>query len=338
MHHLTIDIQSTEPPTRDLTGKVPTYRPLAIDSKKHPTQGGEENASLYFVGTATTIIEWDGLRIMTDPNFLHAGDHVHLGPGVTSARRTNPAMDLHELPRIDLVLLSHYHGDHFDQKVESSLRRTLPLITTPHAKSVLTSKGEDSFTNVYDLEPFQQSTVDITGSTSTKQRRVRVTAMPGKHVPTGIIDKLNNLVSAIPPTNGWMVELGYSDNATDTTDLAVGYRIYISGDTLMIDDLKEIPKRYGGQKIDLMLAHLGGTTVPSPALGPLAMMVTMDAKQGVQLMQLIRPDVTIPIHYDDYDVFASSLEDFRNQVEEAGLGGGVVYLDRGEEYQFCVKT
>jgi L-ascorbate metabolism protein UlaG (beta-lactamase superfamily) len=44
------------------------------------------------------------------PNFLHAGDHVHLGPGVTSARRTNPAVDLHELPRIDLVLLSHYHA------------------------------------------------------------------------------------------------------------------------------------------------------------------------------------------------------------------------------------
>lgn len=44
------------------------------------------------------------------PNFLHAGDHVHLGPGVTGTRRTNPAVDLHELPRIDLVLLSHYHG------------------------------------------------------------------------------------------------------------------------------------------------------------------------------------------------------------------------------------
>ena len=44
------------------------------------------------------------------PNFLHAGDHVHLGPGVSSMRRTNPALGLHELPRIDLVLLSHYHG------------------------------------------------------------------------------------------------------------------------------------------------------------------------------------------------------------------------------------
>ncbi|KAE8420107.1 beta-lactamase-like protein [Aspergillus pseudocaelatus] len=337
MHHLTVDLRDTEAPTRDAPGDVPSSLPPAKDSKQHPRQGGDENASVYFIGTATTIIEWEGLRVMTDPNFLHAGDHVHLGPGVSSARRTNPAVDLHELPRVDVVLLSHYHGDHFDQKVESSLRRNLPIITTPHAKSTLTSKGEDSFTEVYDLEPFQEAIIDITGNTSKKQARMRVTGMPGKHVPTGVIEKLNDLVSAIPPTNGWMVELGYSDGSS-TTDLTVGYRIYISGDTLLVDDLKEIPRRYGDQKIDLMLAHLGGTTVPSPALGPLAMMVTMDAKQGVQLMQLIRPDVTIPVHYDDYEVFASSLEDFRKQVEEAGLGSGVVYLDRGEEYRFRVRA
>lgn len=43
-------------------------------------------------------------------NFLHAGDHVHLGPGVTGTRLTNPAVDLHDLPRIDLICLSHYHA------------------------------------------------------------------------------------------------------------------------------------------------------------------------------------------------------------------------------------
>lgn len=43
-------------------------------------------------------------------NFLHAGDHVHLGPGVTATRKTNPAVDLHDLPRIDLICLSHYHA------------------------------------------------------------------------------------------------------------------------------------------------------------------------------------------------------------------------------------
>lgn len=64
----------------------------------------------------------------------------------------------------------------------------------------------------------------------------------------------------------------------------------------MVDELKEIPERYKGQNIDLMLIHLGGTTIPSPSV-PL-LMVTMDAKQGLQLVQLIRPDITIPIHYE----------------------------------------
>jgi len=64
----------------------------------------------------------------------------------------------------------------------------------------------------------------------------------------------------------------------------------------MVDELKEIPERYKGQNIDLMLIHLGGTTIPSPSM-PL-LMGTMDAKQGIELVQLIQPDVTIPIHYE----------------------------------------
>lgn len=79
-------------------------------------------------------------------------------------------------------------------------------------------------------------------------------------------------------------------------DADSGGRIYISGDTLMVDELKQIPERYKGQNIDLMLVHLGGTTIPSPSM-PL-LMVTMDAKQGLELVQLINPDLTIPIHYE----------------------------------------
>ena len=131
--------------------------------------------------------------------------------------------------------------------------------------------------------------------------------------------------------------------------------IYISGDTLMVDELKEIPERYtrAGKPVDLMLVHLGGTTIPGPSV-PL-LMVTMDAKQGIELIQLVQPDVTIPIHYEcvllylleclficgfvcsDYDVFLSPLEDFKKAVEEAGLGAKVVYLDRKDEYRFKVK-
>jgi L-ascorbate metabolism protein UlaG (beta-lactamase superfamily) len=136
MNVIQVDTSAKKSPTRDATAKgLPDKLPAAKASKEHPTKGSSNtNASLFFVGTATTILEWEGLRLMTDPNFLHKGDHVHLGPGVTGTRQTNPAVDLHDLPPIDLVLLSHYHADHFDQLVEESLRRDLPIISTPHAK------------------------------------------------------------------------------------------------------------------------------------------------------------------------------------------------------------
>jgi len=110
----------------------------------------------------------------------------------------------------------------------------------------------------------------------------------------------------------------------------------------MVDELHEIPNRYAGQPIDLMFAHIGGTIIPSPLVGrlmePLAfLMVTMDAEQGLQLMQLMQPDLTISIHYDDYDVFASPLEDFQRIVEVAGIKGKIVILDRGDQFRFLVR-
>lgn len=167
--------------------------------------------------------------------------------------------------------------------------------------------------------------------------------MPGKHVPDGILGTANDFLKAVPPTNGWMVELGYSNDASlastdaDDDNFTCGYRIYISGDTLLVSDLKQIPEHYthAGKPIDLMLIHLGGTTIPGPSM-PL-LMVTMDAKQGIELLKLVSPDVTIPIHYDDYDVFLSPLSDFKKEVEKAGLEDKVVYLERGEEYRFQVS-
>lgn len=289
----------SKPPTRD-QAHFPDTLPPAKETKLHPTAAGNENASLFFVGTATTILEWAGVRLMTDPNFLHAGDHVHLGPGVTSTRRTNPAIDLHDLPRIDMVLLSHYHADHFDEKVEESLRRDLPIVTTPHARECLVDQKEEGekFSAVTDLDFWESCVIGIEGSNLNQGKRaaVKVTGMPGKHVPPGPLNVVNEFLHAVPPTNGWMLELGHTQSGGGDETFINGYRIYISGDTLLVDELKEIPERYKGQNIDLMLIHLGGTTIPSPSI-PL-LMVTMDAEQGIKLVQLIQPDVTIPIHYE----------------------------------------
>ena len=52
------------------------------------------NGSIFFVGTATVVIRYAGFTILTDPNFLHAGDHVHLGYGLVARRETNPAIEI----------------------------------------------------------------------------------------------------------------------------------------------------------------------------------------------------------------------------------------------------
>ena len=66
-------------------------------------------------------------------------------------------------------------------------------------------------------------------------------------------------------------------------------------------------------------------------------MVTKAAKQGVQMIRLIQPGLTIPIHHDDYNVFVGPLKDFKMEVEKAGMQDKVVYWDRGEKFGFTVR-
>ncbi|HEY0407815.1 MAG TPA: MBL fold metallo-hydrolase [Pyrinomonadaceae bacterium] len=261
-----------------------------------------KGGSIFFVGTATVILRYAGFTILTDPNFLHAGDHVHLGYGLTAERLTNPAIELEELPPLDFCVLSHYHGDHFDHIVEERLQKDLPIITTEHATAELKEKG---FTATIALDTWDSVTV------TKGDARVRLTSMPGKHGPA-IADLL------LPPVMGSMLEF-------QTPGEKTAIRLYITGDTLVHDDLKEIPRRY--PDIDLALFHLGGTRI-------MGILLTMDAEQGVEAIRIINPHEVIPVHYNDYEVFKSPLEDFKKAVEAAGFTERVKYLSHGETYNF----
>ncbi len=261
------------------------------------------SGSVYFIGTATVILKYAGFTILTDPNFLHAGDHAHLGYGLTSKRLTNPAMEIDDLPPIDFCVLSHYHGDHFDRVAEERLPKRLPIITTPHAVKALRKKG---FRDLIPLRTWDAA--DITKGDA----RLFLTSMPGKHAP-GVLSPL------LPPVMGSMLQFVTVNDPTFLT-------LYVSGDTLIFDELNEIPKRY--PEIDLALMHLGGTKILK------LLTVTMDARQGVEALRIIRPRTAIPIHYNDYTVFKSPLNDFKQAVEKADLPVQIIYLQHGETHEF----
>ena len=59
-------------------------------------------------------------------------------------------------------------------------------------------------------------------------------------------------------------------------------------------------------------------------------MLTIYANQGLEMFNIIDPKQAIPIHYNDYDVFKSPIEDFQTRVKEAGIEDHVFYLKDGE--------
>jgi L-ascorbate metabolism protein UlaG (beta-lactamase superfamily) len=63
----------------------------------------------------------------------------------------------------------------------------------------------------------------------------------------------------------------------------------------------------------------------------------MDAEQGLEAMKIVNARTTLPIHYNDYEVFQSPLEDFKRAVREANLEDRVRYLAHGDTYEFEVK-
>jgi L-ascorbate metabolism protein UlaG (beta-lactamase superfamily) len=263
-----------------------------------------EAATVTFVGNATTLLRIGDFTLMTDPNFVPAGTSVHLGYGARTRRLVGPALEIDGLPRLDAVLLSHLHGDHFDGVARDGLAPSLPIITTPAAVGKL---RKWRFRAVRGLPTWE------TYDWSRGRQRLRVTAVPGRHGP-GPVGKL------LPDVMGSVVEL--------QVDGVCRLRVYITGDTLHRPFLAEVPRRCGD--IDAMIIHLGGTRL-------LGMLLTMDARQGVDLTELIRPRFTIPVHYDDYSVFTSPLSDFLDRAREHGLTG-IQPIVRGESFELPMRS
>jgi L-ascorbate metabolism protein UlaG (beta-lactamase superfamily) len=264
------------------------------------------HGSLFFVGTATMLLRYAGFTILTDPNFLHQGEKIHLGYGLHTTRLTVPAMEIEDLPSLDLVVLSHLHEDHFDRVAAEKLDKSVPIVTTRQAAQALDQLG---FRATRTLDKWQG--INISKGAAT----LRLTAMPARHAP-GLLSRL------LPSVNGSLLEFG-------TAQDQVTFRVYITGDTLLDEQLQEIPRRYND--IDLALLHLGGTRI-------MGLMLTMDGKQGAEALRIIAPHTAIPIHYNDYPVFKSPLKDFRDAVAAAGLEHKVYYIYHGETYNFEVEA
>jgi L-ascorbate metabolism protein UlaG (beta-lactamase superfamily) len=256
-----------------------------------------DDVTLTFGGNATMLLRLGGFTLLTDPNFLHRGQRASIGYGMWTTRLTEPALQPTQLPALDGILLSHLHGDHWDRIATRSLDRATPVLTTPEAAKALSGLG---FREATDLVPWQRHEFTRGGET------LRITSVPGVHGP-------GPLARVLPQVMGSVLELVRGGE--------VSWRGYISGDTLYRPFLAEVLERCG--PLDVVIPHLGGTK----ALG---ITVTMDARQGADLVSLLSPRLTVPVHFDDYGRFTSPLGDFVAEVARRRAPGELRTVHRGD--------
>jgi L-ascorbate metabolism protein UlaG (beta-lactamase superfamily) len=165
---------------------------------------------LTLVGHSTVLIELDGLRLLTDPllrdriTFLRAG-----------RRAREPSLS----QRLDAVLLSHFHRDHYDPRSFAKLDRSTLVVGPPGTASRLSRRG---FQNVVELRP---------GET---------------HVVNGVQVGATEALHGRRPWPFRSVAVGFVASGSR--------RVYFAGDTDLFPGLAEL----AAERLDVALLPVGG--------------------------------------------------------------------------------
>jgi L-ascorbate metabolism protein UlaG (beta-lactamase superfamily) len=258
------------------------------------------NVRITHIGGPTTLIEFAGWRILTDPTFDPAGKRYFFGWGTTSKKTAGPSVSSDELGEIDAVLVSHHHhGDNLDPAGRALLPGWGITVTTMKAAEQL---GGDSV----GLKPWSTTQLEHPNKPT-----VTITATPCRHGPPGM-----------DPITGPVVGFAL------TWDGQQNGALWVTGDTVLYPDLREVPRRID---IGSIVMHLGAVRF-AYLTGPFR--YTMDARESVELLELVDPAAVVPVHYEGWTHFKQGRDAAEPVLSASRFADRVHWIDPGEATEF----
>jgi L-ascorbate metabolism protein UlaG (beta-lactamase superfamily) len=180
----------------------------------------EGEIAVTWIGHASFLLQAQGLNVLIDPNWAKWLKVIK--------RMKQPGLALHDLPNIDLVLVTHAHFDHLDRKTLRVVADQQPIVVPFEVGNLVHDLGFHSVHELHYWESYQHGPL-------------RITLTPCHHWGARMLHDSHR------GFGGFVIEVG-------------GRAIFHCGDTAYFEGFKEIGERHA---IDVALMPIGAYDPPS---------------------------------------------------------------------------
>lgn len=262
-----------------------------VEESKPPSgvEGAELRVTL--INHSTVLLQQSDWNILTDPIWSErASPFAAIGP----RRRRKPGVRWEDLPRIDVVLLSHNHYDHLDL---ATLRR---LADGGQSKFIVPA-GVGRWLRSRNIGPVEE----LDWGESVAVGRTTVHSVPAAHFSArGIFDRNRTLWC------GFVIETAER-------------MVYFAGDTGFGDHFAQIRERFGPPRLALLPI---GAYEPRWFMSP----VHMSPEQAVRAHKILAAETSIAIHHGTFQLGDDGIDTPRKRLRACAPDDSFLVLDNGQ--------
>lgn len=243
-------------------------------------------ARVFWIGHASFLVQMGGRNILIDPNWAMWLSVVK--------RARKPGLALHELPPIDLVLITHAHHDHLDVPTLEAISDGQPIVVPKGCGSLVRKRGfgqifEMNLWDDLDFGPFE------------------VIFTPARHWGARFVHDVHR---------------GFGGYLLRPKE---GPVVYHSGDSAYFPGFHEIGQRFA---VDLALLPIGAY-LPVSGRG-----VHMTPEEALASFRDLRAQRMVPMHYRTFPLTREPLDEPLHRLilsaSAQGLRNRIMVLDEGQ--------